>query len=354
MPVKTLFLSAPWYNENEYMIKCGSRWPWIVKAPKPPPETRGLYNPFPFFMMYTAAYLSVSRVADVFVYDAGARNHTYKMFYDVVGEVDPEIVIMEVTTPSIGKDLDIARELKKKGIEIALSGTHASVFADELIKLPYIDYILKGEYEVSSYEMCLMRTKKVYESHRIEHLDSLPSPYLTTDDSIYLYTDTFGFNFSMPQLQVWTSRGCPSRCSFCSWNHTMTNHNYRQRSVKSIGKELTASIRKWKFKSVLFDDDTFNVGDKRVQEMCDFMDKVDINWQAMVKIDACSKHAFGIMRHSGCDGLKIGIETFSQRGLDALNKGGNADRNFETCDYLLDLGYNVFLSCIGNIPGETD
>lgn len=326
-----------------------------MNTPKPPPDTLGAYNTYPFFMGYAAAYLAhVVKVGDVFFYDALARAHTYETFYQTMDDMKPDIVLMETSTPSIDNDLGIAKKLKEKGIEVALAGPHASVFADQLIKLPFVDYVLPGEYEVSSYIMCVMRNKGIYKSRSIENLNSLPWP--ARDDSVLLYSDLFLQDrfILQPQLQVHTSRGCPFKCSFCLWNHTMTS-SYRRRTPKSVSKEITACMRNWKFHSVLLDDDTFNVGDEHTIAMSRMMDNIDIQWQALVRADSCSKEAFKVMRECGCMGLKVGVESFSQTGLDYVNKGYKAEELIDRISYLVEyLGFKVFMSLMDNIPTETE
>lgn len=353
--MKILLTNAPWYGEGWHGIRAGCRWPFMMNTPKPAPDTLGNYNAYPFFMGYAAAYLAHAvKVGEVFFYDALARAHTYDEFYKYVDGIKPDIVLLETSTPSIDNDLAIAKNLKEKGIEIALAGPHASVYADTLIKLPFIDYILPGEYEVSSYIMCIMRNKGIYKSRPLENINNLPWP--ARDGSVLLYSDLFGQGqfIAQPQLQVWTSRGCPFQCSFCLWTQTMTNA-YRRRSPKSVSREITAAMRNWGFRSVLLDDDTFNVGDEHTIAMSRAMDNLDVQWQALVRADSCSREAFRIMRECGCMGLKIGVESFSQTGLDYINKGYKSQELIDQISYLVeDLGFKVFLSLMDNIPTETE
>lgn len=356
--MKILLANCPWYdsvNNNWHGIRAGCRWPFIMNTPKPPADTAGFYNTYPFFMGYAASYLAYSaKVGEVYFYDALARAHTYEEFYKYIDNLKPDIVLLETSTPSIDNDLEISKNLKEKGIEVALAGPHASVFADSLIKLPFVDYVLPGEYEVSSYIMCLMRSKGIYKSRPKENINDLPWP--ARDNTSLLYADMFGQGqyIAQPQLQVWTSRGCPFKCSFCLWNHTMTC-SYRKRSPKNVCKEISACMRSWKFNSVLLDDDTFNVGDEHTVTMSRALENLDIQWQALVRADSCSKEAFRVMRECGCMGLKIGVESFSQTGLDYVNKGYKSQELIDRLSYLIEvLGFKVFLSLMDNIPTETE
>lgn len=256
---KVVFCNAPWYDLNNkwYGIRAGSRWPFIIESPKLPENTIGGYNTYPFFMGYAVNYLTfIAGLKEVYFYDALALKHTYATFYGEIDKIKPDIVILETSTPSIENDLEIARNIKERGSEVALCGSHATVFAEELIKLPYIDYILQGEYEINSFEMCLMRKKGIYFCKPLVNIDRLsPARYAPY---IYNYADGFGQDkyIEYPQLQMWTSRGCPYGCSFCLWRHTMTNGYYRTRNVDMVIRELTSCMKNFQFRSVLFDDDT--------------------------------------------------------------------------------------------------
>lgn len=353
--MKVLLTNPPFYGENFHAIRAGCRWPFIFNSPKPAPDTPGAYNTYPFFMGYASAYLIAQGVGDVYFYDALARAHTYEQFYGAVSEVKPDITVIETSTPSILNDMGIAAKIKAQGSEIALCGPHATVFADDLIKLPYVDYVLQGEYEIGAYEMCLTRKKKVYRCRPIRNIDTIPRP-VRIPGEVYLYGDGFSHEQSIawPQLQVWGSRGCPYQCNFCLWKDTMTFGRYRQRSVRSIIREITSCMRDFQYKSVLFDDDTFNVGDQRTRDIAFAMDNIEIQWHAMVRADACNWETFRIMRECGCVGLKVGVESFSENGLKSVCKGYNKTGTIETIDYLVSLGFKVYLSTMDNIVGETE
>ena len=62
-----------------------------------------------------------------------------------------------------------------------------------------------------------------------------------------------------------TSRGCPSRCSFCST--TLTGRNFRFNSPVRVVDEIE-EVLDMGFNSVFFGDDTFSGNSKRVIEIC--------------------------------------------------------------------------------------
>ena len=75
-----------------------------------------------------------------------------------------------------------------------------------------------------------------------------------------------------PQAQVWSSRGCPFKCIFCVWPATMTGNDpdgTGKRSVRHYSADymeayLSELVERYDYKSIYFDDDTFNLGNSHV------------------------------------------------------------------------------------------
>ncbi len=89
-----------------------------------------------------------------------------------------------------------------------------------------------------------------------------------------------------PSLQMWASRGCPFHCTFCAWPQIMYGGDqYRTRNPIDIVDEMEAMIREYGFKSVYFDDDTFNLGKKRMMTLAEEMIKRKLNvpWAVMAR-----------------------------------------------------------------------
>jgi len=254
-----LFANPPWVEKvgghMRYGCRAGSRWPWSK------PHGLSDYAPFPFFMAYAASFLERHNV-QVGLYDAVAiREISYDAFYQYVKKACPKIVVLETSTPTIHIDLQVAKKLSEilPNSEIALSGSHATVFAENLIKLPYITYILKGEYEVNSLEMWRTRRPGIYEYTPIEDIDSSPYPY-RDPKVISKYWDPSMVKVR-PQLQIYASRGCPFSCTFCMWTAVMYRGKYRVRSPEKVIEEIQYCVSKFRSSSIFFDDDTWNIGD---------------------------------------------------------------------------------------------
>lgn len=349
--MKVVVANPPWIYRNNlfekrYGVRAGSRWPGSST------KRWHEYVPYPVFMGYAVSYLR-SRNIDAVFYDAVAEHHQYKDFYKRIDYYKPDIVIQETATPSFEADIIIARELAKK-YEVCLVGPHASVFSEELIKFPFISYILKGEYEYSSFEMVSTRRKGIYEPQRVFNLDDLPYPYRDAD-IVKLYKEPCcRKKLAYPQMWVYGSRGCAYECNFCLWVHTMYSRKLLLRDPDKILAEIEEGLARFGFKYIMFDDDCWNLGgDIRLMKLADGLQKIGIPWSVLGRMDTCSKELFRYIVDRGCVGIRLGVESLSQALLDKTNKKLAVADIIDVLSYLKTLDVSVYLCFMHYIQGET-
>ena len=349
---KVLITNPPWIVEDKlgrkrYGIRAGSRWPLTVKAYRH--ET---YSPYPGFMGYATAYLQNEGIETKF-YDAIAERHNNETFFRTVNEFVPDIIIQETSTPSFNVDIGIAEKLHEK-YEVCLVGPHATTFAESLIKIPYVDYILKGEYEYSSLEMVKTKRKGIYELNKVKDLDELPYPY-RDEKIIHNYRESIcEKKLQFPQLWVYGSRGCTFHCDFCLWVHTMYDNKLESREPTKILDEVNNMVTKYGFRYIMFDDDCWNLGGKaRIMEIADGLQEIGLPWSTIGRMDTCDKDMFKYIVDRGCVGLRLGVESLSQRLLDKIDKKLKVENIINVIDYLKTLDVSLFLLFMHYIPGET-
>jgi len=352
--MKVLITNPPWtFKQHGFLnrigFRAGSRWPFSLPVFC---DWRKSYRPYPGFMGYAASYLK-SKGVDVKFYDAIGARDSYQIFFKKLDEFKPEIVIQETSAPTFDSDLEIAKKIRKKGCQLALVGPQATAFSQELIKLPFVDYVLEGAYEVSSSEMVKTKRKGVYESKFID-LDHLPYPY-RDKEVIHYYRDyNCSKNLAFPQLWVYASRGCVFACDFCLWIHTMFGKKYSLRSPGSILDEIEAMVSKYNFKHIYFDDDSWNIGPEyRLRQIAEGLKKIGLPWTIHARLDTSSKDSFKYFVDRGCSGLRVGVESLSQRLLDATNKGLKVETIIDKLEYLKKLDVDLFLLFMHYLPGET-
>lgn len=345
--MKILISNSPWFvpigspkaTAHRMGIRAGSKWPYTHSG-----IHKG-YFPFPFNMAYADAYLKEKGI-DSTLRDSILHFDEYEDFFKLASEFD--YVVIETASASRENDYYIAKEISKKS-KVIMVGMHATAFADELIKLKEIYAVLKGEYERSLYACLMEKTGGVYDFDEWENIDDAPFP--TRDETTYLY-DTPRHPLA---VNMWGSRGCPYKCSFCYVTCFHQKNRYRPHSPKRIGKEVESVLRGLpKIRYVYFDDDTFNIGDKRIREISEIMKGFKLPWGAMCRADTCNLETFKIMKESGCREIKIGIESGSQRILDdIINKSLNLESAKKIVMELKKMGLRVHGTFMYGFPTET-
>lgn len=151
-------------------------------------------------------------------------------------------------------------------------------------------------------------------------------------------------------------------CAFCSFPATMTGNDPEGkggRTVRHYAPEymeafLTDLVGRYGFRSVYFDDDTFNLGSRHTLAMCRVMRKVGVPWSAMCRFDTVTDDVWREMRASGCFGIKGGVESGSQYVQDRIiNKHLDLNDVRRAVGLLKSLGVSVHGTFTLGHPGET-
>ncbi|MFH1760770.1 MAG: radical SAM protein, partial [bacterium] len=353
-------------------VRAGSRWPFTSL-----PEADGKihYIPFPFFLAYATALLKKNH-KDAFLIDAIAQGIDTTGLLNEIASYRPKLIIIETSTASFENDINIIKQIKTRepNTDIALCGPHASACAKEIMsQYPAIEYILAGEYEETLLEFVealeqdkelnpiagLMfrsngKTRLNPDRPAIHCLDDLPWPE-RKDVPIYKYNDGFA-GMPKPNVQMWSSRGCHYKCSFCLWPQTIYRpHHYRTRNPFDVVDEMEYLVREFNFLAVYFDDDVFNADKNHVQSICRqiIKRKINVPWAAMGRADLMDNEMLLIMADAGLYAFKYGIESADERILQNCGKNLDLARAREIIKQTKSLGIKVHLTfCLG-LPGET-
>jgi radical SAM superfamily enzyme YgiQ (UPF0313 family) len=121
--------------------------------------------------------------------------------------------------------------------------------------------------------------------------------------------------------------------------------------IEAFVRELVVRFR---FKSIYFDDDTFNLGDGHVVKICEVMRRISVPWSAMCRTDTIRMDTWRIMKESGCFGVKLGFESGNQWVVDKIvRKNLNLEQAKQVVLELKRLGMTVHGTFTYGLPGET-
>jgi radical SAM superfamily enzyme YgiQ (UPF0313 family) len=370
-------------GRERFFVKAGSRWPFSIEKNVDEPCR---YVPFPFGLATLAALLERDGV-DVAVYDGVALNASDEALLNYAGEVRPQVIVLETTTPTVAHDLALCRELKARTQAIiVLAGAHATTFAESLLREhTEIDWILMGEYELNAQRALaawragdasaldglpgLAHARVLPDGTRkvavgpagapIEPLDRLPMParhLFPTREAPSLWPYWDGFCRHRPAVQMHASRGCPFRCTFCLWVNVMYgNGPYRTFSAGRVVDEMEEAVRRYGAKEIYFDDDIFTAREAHVLAICDEIRrrKLQVPWSVMGDAMAVTERAIVEMGRAGCIGMKLGIESANPQVLERARKPVRLDKVRNVVTWCNRQGIKTHATITFGLDGET-
>ncbi|MCD6100311.1 MAG: radical SAM protein [Candidatus Marinimicrobia bacterium] len=367
--MKILLLNPPFLSRYGRFSR-NQRSPAITKA--------GTFY-YPIWLAYATGVLE-REGHQVKLLDAVARRMNYGDVEDFAKEFQPELIVVETSTPSIYNDAEIGARLKyflgKKPF-VFLVGTHPSTLPEETLKLnELLDGVARGEYDyivrdlarvlsdgrrqdLETVEGLSFRDEKGEICHNpprapIVNLDALPFVSEVYKKHLNIYDYFFG-GAQYPVVQIISGRGCPNRCVWCVWPQVLHGRRFRPRSAQNVVDELEFISKEMpEVKDIGFEDDTLTIDQRRTVEICDMIMQrgLKVSWYANIRVNLKLETMLK-MKKAGCRFLIAGFESGSQEILRNIRKGITLEmsrRFMENARKAKLLVHGCFVA--GN-PGET-
>lgn len=179
-----------------------------------------------------------------------------------------------------------------------------------------------------------------------DELDDLPSPTWNGFD-LHLYTSG-----ALPLL---FSRGCISRCSFCS--DTAHFKRFRHRSPAHMMREIRSHVERYRVHNFRFHDLLINGDINALNGLCDAIvsSGVEVSWTAMAMArKEMSQDQFRRLRAAGCLELDMGVESGSNRVLKLMRKPVTVEEIGRNIQLASQAGIKVNISLVIGHPGEEE
>ncbi|MBI4173922.1 MAG: radical SAM protein [Candidatus Aenigmarchaeota archaeon] len=302
---------------------------------------------YPYYLAY-AAGVAEQAGHTVKLVDGVIEDWTHKDAANFAKGFNPDLVVMDTSTPSIKNDIQVAIAVKQAApnAHMNLVGTLPTNLPEWLLnQTELIDSAARGEYDLTTMALAEALEKgrpldgipgisfrhasgfaHTGPAKLVEDLDQLPFAaeiYMKHlgKERIKKY---FYASITWPEIQILTARGCPYNCSFCN---IPMKKSYRTRSVKSVADEFEYIQNEMPWLSeIMLEDDTFPVQKDRTVDICKELisRKIDVTWSCNARVNMDTE-TMDWMKKAGCRLMCVGFESPTQQSLNAVIKGTTQD-----------------------------
>ncbi len=334
----------------------------------------------PFGLLYTAGY-SMNEFTFKIIDQRVDPEFDRKLIQEL--KQNPMLVgITCMTGPMILDAIKISKIVKENSSAIvAWGGIHPSLDPQVTIEHPLIDVVVIGEGEITFNELLKAiknnqsldtvggiwwkdKEGRIHQNpprHEINKLDTIERPPYELLDDIEMYIQIKDSRGSTRSLNMFTSRGCPHKCTYC-YNLDFNKAYWRQMSTPRVMEELKYMVDKFNLHNVFFLDDNFTVNTKRVTEIAQGIEKEfagrnftwDILGAQVATLKNVNQEFLTYLEKTHCQSMMIGIETGSARIMELIKKGITIPQVVDVNRKLAKTTIKPYYSFMCGFPTETD
>lgn len=285
----------------------------------------------PIFLAYATGWLE-KQGYECKLYDASISKDTYNKTSDLIQKWNPEVIAYYWSYDTRVEDLIYAEYLAKNH-RLILVGPWSAHYPNALNNCPSVEAMTFGQFEFTLPKLIEGKYAEGVTYHDGIHIPQR-DPYTTSElDSIPYVTDVYRrhldirtyhqTSFRHPFIDLFSSRDCPHRCTFCSWVNGMYQlhpQRWQKRSINNVLDELWQIKEKLPWvKQVFFQDSTLVTSWAREISQALLDEGLDLCWGAYSRADK-DYETLKLMKAAGCLTLHVGYEVPIQSILDEIQK----------------------------------
>jgi len=248
--------------------------------------------------------------------------HDVKVINDLVEEIDfsADYDLVGITAMSCQAEraYQIADQFRKRGVTVVMGGVHPTIMPEEAKE--HADSVVIGEAEriwpILLDDLDKKTLRGVYKDEGYPELTASPIPRWDTMD-LSIYPRRLGSKF--PVMPLFTTRGCPYGCKFCSVTK-IYGKSYRSRPVADVLREIECTGAK----ELFFVDDNIACEPDYSRELFRALRGKGITWISQISTTVLKNpDLIDLAAESGCFYLFVGMESLNPSSLKNANKGFN-------------------------------
>lgn len=327
-----------------------------------PPGFHSIAAP-PLGLAYIASSVKTSEIS-VRIFDLNVENLSIEKILHVE---KPDILGLSCVVTNAYRAFEIANKAKSSISEcfVVMGGPYPSMMGKNLlVRHNEVDAVVVGEGEVTADRLFQkLQNEKglnnvrglIFRNHGavqcnpvrspMENLDKLPLPE-RDQLPMKLYGENAGTLF--------TSRGCPYQCSFCS--RPVFGRKWRGHSPQYVLDELEQIITKYGLNHVSFLDDNFTFDLDRAAEILEGIAskdwKLSLYFWNGIRVDHATRDLLGKMKKAGCSAINYGVESVDSKVLANIRKDISLEQVENAVKLTRKLGIRTNLFIMVGNPGD--
>jgi anaerobic magnesium-protoporphyrin IX monomethyl ester cyclase len=306
-----------------------------------------------------------------------------KKYKEIIEDFNPDIVGVSASMQTYKEGIQAVRVAKSVNKEIitVMGGAHPSIFAEQVMKDEHVDYVFRGEAELSFSEFLDQLKHEDYASVKglayrkngevilndinldpeIDRINIPDYEHIQLEEYIkrgYSYGGFYG-----KSAPIWMTRGCPYACSFCSAS-LINGKKIRRHSISYVMKWLDHLYKKYHIRQFALVDDNFTFQKEYAKDFCRnviqlrgngyFQERIYFATPNGIRIDYVDEELLDLMKKAGWNGVSVAPESGSRRTLKRMRKNLDPDAVPMLIDRIKKAGLDVRAFFMIGYPGETE
>jgi radical SAM superfamily enzyme YgiQ (UPF0313 family) len=278
-------------------------------------------------------------------------------------------------TPYHGEALEVARIIKQWDRQkiVAMGGAHVSCDPEDVLRSPFVDYVILGEGEVRLALLLEEIAKGKVKSFEkidgigyrkkgeiqinplqtfIKDLDSLPHPARDLLD-----LDRYQMRKKRSTMII-TSRGCPHGCAYCSAHHIMGT-SFRARTPEAILKEMVECQKQYGIRIFDIEDDNFTFDQERAKQLMSLIietfgeRKIELSAMNGISFASLDGELLRVMKKAGFKTINLSYVSTDPSTKERMGRPKTATEFDNIVEGAEQAGLNVIAYAILGMPGQT-
>ncbi|HIA12753.1 MAG TPA: radical SAM protein [Flavobacteriales bacterium] len=333
------------------------------------------------------------------ILDANAENLTTEETAERLTEMNPLLIAIVVygqqpsaSTQVMPSASAMCTSIKERSLDskVLFIGGHVAALPEGTLQDEDADFVCGGEGLQTLVELIqVLRSNRPNDYHQVSDLWYFDDGTIRTNASASLIRaldveipevawdllpmneyrahnwHCFGGLERQPYAALYTTLGCPYRCTFCciqapfksgekvaGYNENI--NSYRFWSPQSIIIQIDKLVNDYGVRNIKIADEMFVLNRKHVNEICDLIIErgYDLNIWAYARVDTVKDELADKLKQAGFNWLAFGIEAASEDVRNDVEKGFEQDDIFATIDKVKVAGINIGANYIFGLPED--